>query len=66
MLSIGKVGLSRNQQLYYEQKVARGREDYYARRGEAAGRWTGRGASQLGLSGEVECEDLKAMMDGLA
>lgn len=64
MLSIGKVGLARDQQLYYEQKVARGREDYYAGRGEMPGRWVGDGARQLGLSGEVDCEQLKAMMDG--
>ena len=38
MLSIGKVGLGRDQQLYYEEKVARGAEDYYAGRGESPGR----------------------------
>jgi hypothetical protein len=27
MLSIGKVGMARGQQLYYEQQVAQGRED---------------------------------------
>ncbi len=64
MLSIGKVGLGRIQQLYYEQKVAKGAEDYYAGRGEAAGRWTGAGAALLGLAGELDSEQLKALMDG--
>jgi conjugative relaxase-like TrwC/TraI family protein len=64
VLSIGKVGLARDQQLYYEQKVARGAEDYYAGRGEAPGRWAGSGADRLGLSGELGAEQLKAMMDG--
>lgn len=64
MLSIGKVGLTRKQQLYYEEKVAKGGEDYYAGRGEAAGRWTGAGAELLGLSGDLDVEQLKAMMDG--
>ncbi len=64
MLSIGKVGLGRNQQLYYEQKVAKGAEDYYAGRGEEPGRWAGAAARELGLSGELDSEQLKAMMDG--
>ena len=53
MLSIGKVGMSAGQQLYYEEQVAKGAEDYYAGRGEAPGRWTGRGAELLGLSGRA-------------
>jgi len=64
MLSIGKVGLGRTQQLYYEQKVAKGAEDYYAGRGEVAGRWTGAGAKLLGLGGELDAEQLKGLMDG--
>jgi conjugative relaxase-like TrwC/TraI family protein len=64
VLSIGKVGMSRAQQLYYEEKVAKGREDYYAGKGEAPGRWVGEGARSLGLSGVVDVEQLKAMMDG--
>ena len=64
MLSIGKVGMSAGQQLYYEEQVAKGAEDYYAGRGEAPGRWTGRGAGLLGLSGQLDAERLKAMMDG--
>src|SRR2546423_6586466 len=64
MLSIGKVGLARDQQLYYEQKVARGADDYYAGRGEAPGRWAGGGADLLYLAGEVDADQLNLMMDG--
>jgi len=64
MLSIGKVGLSRKQQLYYEEKVAKGAEDYYTGRGEVPGRWAGSGARLLGLSGELDANQLSAMMDG--
>src|SRR5208282_2471542 len=56
VLSIGKVGMSAGQQMYYEQQVAAGREDYYAGKGEAPGRWTGRGAVLLELSGELNAE----------
>ncbi len=56
--------MSAGQQMYYEQQVAAGREDYYAGKGEAPGRWTGRGAVLLELSGELNAEALKAMMDG--
>lgn len=64
MLSIGKVGVDPAQQLYYEQKVAKGADDYYSGRGESPGRWTGTGARELGLSGELDAEQLKAMMAG--
>jgi TrwC relaxase len=43
VLSIGK--LVAGQERYYEQQVARGRDDYYAGRGEAEGRWMGAGAT---------------------
>lgn len=63
-MSIGKVGLDPKQQLYYEQKVAKGAEDYYSGRGEAPGRWTGGAARELGLSGELDVGQLEALMDG--
>lgn len=66
MLSIGKVGSARGQQLYYEQQVALGREDYYAARGEAPGRWVGCAARELGLSGQLDVDQLTALMDGKA
>jgi conjugative relaxase-like TrwC/TraI family protein len=36
---------------YYVEEIARGREDYYAYSAEQAGRFMGRGAEALGLSG---------------
>ncbi len=49
MLTIGKLGASRGQVLYYESRVAAGMEDYYAGRGEVAGVWRGAGVEALGL-----------------
>ncbi len=51
MLSIGKLGASRDQLENYERQVASGIEDYYAARGEAPGRWIGDGCGGLGVSG---------------
>jgi conjugative relaxase-like TrwC/TraI family protein len=62
MLTIGKLGAG--QADYYLEKVADGAEDYYSGEGEATGRWRGDGARELGLSGEVEPEALRAMLTG--
>lgn len=51
MLTIGKLGRSPDQLAYYEQQVAHGIEDYFFGRGEAPGRWIGRGCGGVGLSG---------------
>jgi hypothetical protein len=50
MLTIGKLGSSRDQLVYYEQQVADGIEDYYAGRGECPGGWRGSGVAALGLA----------------
>ena len=62
MLSIGK--LVAGQERYYEQQVALGRDDYYAGRGEAEGRWSGTGASALGLEGEVDGDAFGSLIAG--
>lgn len=62
MLSIGKLG--RGQERYYLDKVAEGAEDYYSGEGEAEGYWLGDAADDLGLYGEVEPEQLVAMLTG--
>jgi conjugative relaxase-like TrwC/TraI family protein len=62
VLSIGK--LVAGQERYYEQQVARGRDDYYAGRGEAEGRWMGTGAATLGLEGEVDGDAFGALIAG--
>jgi Ti-type conjugative transfer relaxase TraA len=67
MLTIGKIGGTGGGQWrsaeYYTEQVARGAEDYYAGRGEAPGTWTGQGATQLGLSGEVGDGALEAVFE---
>ncbi len=60
MLSIGRLGVG--QEGYYLGKVASGAEDYYLGSGEAAGRWTGVGASAFGVSGEVSPEQLRCVL----
>lgn len=46
---------------YYAREIAAGVEDYFVGHGEEAGRWTGRGADALGLSGEVDSEGLSRL-----
>ena len=62
MLSIGKLTVEQSR--YYERQVAQGRDDYYSGRGESPGRWTGSGASGLGLAGEVDDDGFMALMEG--
>jgi conjugative relaxase-like TrwC/TraI family protein len=61
VLSIGKIARIE----YYLGQVASGAEDYYAGSGEAPGRWRGAGIGALGLSGEVEPEDYRAVFAGV-
>jgi len=63
MLSIGKLG--KGQENYYLEKVAEGAEDYYSGEGEEAGQWLGDAARELGLSGEVDPDQLVAMLTGM-
>jgi conjugative relaxase-like TrwC/TraI family protein len=62
MLSAGKLG--RGQERYYLEKVAEGAEDYYSGEGEQPGQWMGDAAAELGLSGEIEPDQLVAMLTG--
>lgn len=50
---------------YYLQSVAAGREEYYTGSGEAPGHWLGAGADELGLTGEVAPDDLRAVLAGM-
>ncbi len=63
MLSIGRLGVG--QEGYYLGKVASGAEDYYLGSGEAAGRWTGEGASAFGVTGQVSPEQLRSVLAGV-
>ena len=49
---------------YYVGEVATSAEDYYAGRGESAGRWVGSVATELGLHGEVEPTEFRRVLDG--
>ena len=51
---------------YYLSRVASGLEDYYTGQGEVAGRWVGNAVLALGLAGEVDGDDLEAVLAGLA
>jgi conjugative relaxase-like TrwC/TraI family protein len=51
---------------YLTGAVASGRENYYTgavAAGEPPGRWSGRGAEALGLSGEVDTQDMTALYE---
>lgn len=65
MLTIGKIGggdADGRTVGYYTASVARGRDDYYSGRGEAPGEWFGAGAAALGLGGEVDGDDFRAVV----
>ncbi|HEV2071909.1 MAG TPA: MobF family relaxase [Acidimicrobiales bacterium] len=61
MLSRGKV--TPGSVRYYTNEVA-GLSDYYAGKGEAPGRWVGRGSAATGLAGEVSPEQLASLFEG--
>jgi conjugative relaxase-like TrwC/TraI family protein len=46
---------------YYAEEIALGREDYFAGHGEEPGRWVGRGAEALELSGPVGPEEMSRL-----
>ncbi|MDP8928188.1 MAG: relaxase domain-containing protein, partial [Actinomycetota bacterium] len=62
MLNIGKMAPGSHD--YYLAVVADGAEDYYLRRGEAPGRWLGRGLDGVGLDGRVEAQQLRRVLAG--
>jgi conjugative relaxase-like TrwC/TraI family protein len=49
---------------YYLDQVAHSRADYYVGRGEAPGRWRGALAASLGLTGTVDPDHLRALLEG--
>jgi conjugative relaxase-like TrwC/TraI family protein len=49
---------------YYIGEVATSAEDYYTGRGEAAGRWVGSLARDIGLVGTVDPEAFRAVLEG--
>ena len=64
MLTIGKIGKAKAQQQYYEESVAKSREDYYAGSGEAPGEFFGAGSRARGLAGQSSMEHLTRLFAG--
>ncbi len=58
--SIGRITAGRGYD-YLTRDVATSKHDYYTGRGEAPGVWAGRGSALLGLSGEVDPEDMAVL-----
>jgi conjugative relaxase-like TrwC/TraI family protein len=48
---------------YYEKKYSE--DDYYSEKHHVVGQWFGRGAEQLGLSGDVASDDFRQVLRGL-
>src|SRR3954453_9713155 len=64
MLSIGRLS-GPDSERYYLDKVARGREDYYAGRGEMPGQWAGSAVDLLmETDGEITGEQFTAILQG--
>ena len=64
MLVMSKGALTAAQaETYYEEKYSH--DDYYSEKQRVVGQWFGRGAEELGLSGEVATEDFRAVLRGL-
>ena len=62
VLSVSKLGAG--QEGYYLDSVAQGVEDYYLGHGETPGRWMGSASGLLGLEGQVDAPDLRAVLEG--
>ena len=60
MLNIGK--LAAGGEAYYLDTVASGVEDYYTGAGEAPGYWLTEASAGLGLTGQVDANDLHAVL----
>ncbi len=64
MLVMSKGALTAAQaETYYEEKYSQ--DDYYSEEQRIVGQWFGRGAEQLGLSGDVASEDFRTVLRGL-
>ncbi len=63
MLVMSKGALTAAQaETYYEEKYSH--DDYYSEKQRVVGQWFGRGAEELGLSGEIATEDFRAALRG--
>ncbi len=64
VLSISKFSAAPDPAAYYLEVIANERDDYYLGSGEAPGRWIGGGAERLGLTGMVEADALRSVLEG--
>jgi conjugative relaxase-like TrwC/TraI family protein len=64
VLSVVKLRVG--QEAYHLTGVAKSLDDYYTGSGEASGWWAGVGAERLGLVDEVDGDDLRALLAGMA
>ncbi|MFZ1120520.1 MAG: MobF family relaxase [Candidatus Binataceae bacterium] len=63
MLAMSKGALTAAKaETYYEEKYSH--DDYYSEKQQVVGQWFGRGAEELGLSGEIATEDFRAVLRG--
>jgi conjugative relaxase-like TrwC/TraI family protein len=60
-LMMGLAKMAPDGWAYYAREIAAGVEDYFAGHGEGKGRWVGRAAEGLGLSGEADAEGLSRL-----
>ena len=56
--------LSMGREAYYTRELATDHEQYLSGYGESPGRWSGAGASSLGLQGEASVAGFEAMFEG--
>ena len=63
VLSIGRLGVVTGAD-YYLANVANSVDDYYLGRGEAPGQWIGATSAALDLTGVVDSEALRNLLDG--
>jgi conjugative relaxase-like TrwC/TraI family protein len=64
MLSLAKLSGSPSVAAYYLDVIANGRDDYYLAAGESPGQWVGSAAPMLGLSGPIDPDAFRAVLDG--
>src|SRR5215207_4577448 len=58
--SVGRITAGRGYD-YLTRDVATSKHDYYTGKGEAPGVWTGRGAAGIGLTGQVDADDMAVL-----
>jgi len=64
MLTISKPLSAGQAQSYHQKEFVSKEQNYWSQRGEIAGEWQGRLASQLGLAGAVSAEDFAKLSQG--